>query len=191
MGKKAEATKKRIMDETVSLLQDRSLNNISVREICHASNVAKGTFYLYFEAKEEVAWSILNEKLYDAMTFVADIGQLEPSVEAVYRIIDQAIEFARDNIRFLKVIHNVRFIDYIGEDKFNHQYNNAWIIPLQQFLEKGVEQSVFLVEDILFTTYFISSGIHELIDQVIYDNSPFTLEQLSSKLKGVVLKIVL
>lgn len=191
MGKKAIATKTRIMNKTMSLLQETSLSDLSVREICEAAGIAKGTFYLYFEAKESVAWAILDENLVDAIGFLNGIEKLDPNEQSIEYIIDRILDYARDNSHFLKIIHHVRFTNYIGVDRLEMKYGDAWIKPLELFLKKGIEAGAFNIEDLTFTTHYISSSVHELIDQVIYDNSPYTLDQLRTKLKVVILKVVL
>lgn len=50
----AEATKEKIKQTTMKLLETKSFSDLSVEDITKASGVAKGTFYHYFKKKEDI-----------------------------------------------------------------------------------------------------------------------------------------
>lgn len=46
-------TRAKIIQVIEDLVNEKSLDKISVREICQKANIAVGTFYIYFSSKEE------------------------------------------------------------------------------------------------------------------------------------------
>lgn len=50
----AENTKKRIIDTTSNLLKNKTLDEISIQEICKASKVSVGSFYHHFSSKDSI-----------------------------------------------------------------------------------------------------------------------------------------
>ena len=52
--KKAERTKANLLDSAQRLISAHGFDNVSVEDITKDSGVAKGTFYHYFECKEDV-----------------------------------------------------------------------------------------------------------------------------------------
>ncbi|WP_110954395.1 TetR/AcrR family transcriptional regulator [Anaerosinus massiliensis] len=51
---KAAATKKIIFETAVQLIKSKGYYNITVSEICKTAKIAKGSFYLYYNAKEDI-----------------------------------------------------------------------------------------------------------------------------------------
>ena len=61
MGKRQEAaklTRERIVQSAKKLHEEHGLSNVSVDEIVAEANVSKGSFYVYFKRKEDVASEI-------------------------------------------------------------------------------------------------------------------------------------
>lgn len=54
LTKKAEKTRSRLLESARRLISERGFDHVSVEDITKDSGVAKGTFYHYFEGKEEV-----------------------------------------------------------------------------------------------------------------------------------------
>lgn len=54
LTKKAEKTRSRLLESARRLISERGFDHVSVEDITKDSGVAKGTFYHYFECKEEV-----------------------------------------------------------------------------------------------------------------------------------------
>lgn len=54
LTKKAEKTRSRLLESARRLISERGFDHVSVEDITKDSGVAKGTFYHYFEYKEEV-----------------------------------------------------------------------------------------------------------------------------------------
>lgn len=52
--KKAERTKAKLLDSAQRLISAHGFDNVSVEDITKDSGMAKGTFYHYFECKEDV-----------------------------------------------------------------------------------------------------------------------------------------
>ena len=54
LTKKAEKTRSRLLESARRLISERGFDHVFVEDITKDSGVAKGTFYHYFECKEEV-----------------------------------------------------------------------------------------------------------------------------------------
>ena len=54
LTKKAEKTRSRLLESARRLISERGFDHVSVEDITKDSGVATGTFYHYFECKEEV-----------------------------------------------------------------------------------------------------------------------------------------
>ncbi len=54
------ATKKRIRDEALKLINEKGFENVTLSDICEASGINKHTFYYYFKAKDELLKQFYN-----------------------------------------------------------------------------------------------------------------------------------
>lgn len=66
---KSEKTKRRIMDEYLQLVSQNKWDKISVKEICSAATITRGTFYQYFndiyDLMEQIETPLLQEILHE------------------------------------------------------------------------------------------------------------------------------
>ncbi|MDP3386214.1 MAG: TetR/AcrR family transcriptional regulator [Eubacteriales bacterium] len=53
-SEQSNQTKKRIMDVARYLAIEKGLNNMTIRDICHAANISIGAFYHHYASKQEL-----------------------------------------------------------------------------------------------------------------------------------------
>lgn len=51
---KAAETKRKIFETAVRLIKESGYNNVTISEICKAAGVAKGSFYVHYNSKEDI-----------------------------------------------------------------------------------------------------------------------------------------
>jgi len=74
MTKKAERTKAKLLQSARELIAERGFDSVSVEEITKHCGVAKGTFYHYFECKEDVISQISFQSLKSMVTEATEAG---------------------------------------------------------------------------------------------------------------------
>lgn len=75
-------TRLKLMVATCHLLDDQLFSDLNVFDICEQAEVAKGTFYLQFETKEDVIYSIFEEYIeFEQLT----LPRLHPDMERFAR----------------------------------------------------------------------------------------------------------
>lgn len=60
MGRKSDA-RERILDTACTLIHHRGYSGLGVAEICSTAGVPKGSFYYFFESKQALAVTVINE----------------------------------------------------------------------------------------------------------------------------------
>lgn len=95
----ANFTKKAIRDSFVKLLNERPLNQITVRDIVDECGVNRNTFYYYFQDIPQLMESIVNE---DAERIIRE----HPTIESLDDCINAALEFALTNRKAVLHIYN-------------------------------------------------------------------------------------
>jgi TetR/AcrR family transcriptional regulator, fatty acid metabolism regulator protein len=57
----AELTRKKLLQTSKRLIIEKGFNNVSISNICEECSVAKGTFYVYFESKNDIVMELLDD----------------------------------------------------------------------------------------------------------------------------------
>jgi AcrR family transcriptional regulator len=83
--RRKERTRRRLLEEAQRLFKAKGFDNTTVEEIAAAADVAKGTFFNYFESKE----SLLGDLLYNQMhaLFAAPPLPEAPAPERIRRLL--------------------------------------------------------------------------------------------------------
>jgi AcrR family transcriptional regulator len=63
-SKPPEERREDILDAAVRIFADRGIGSATIADITRAAGVAKGTFYLYFDSREQLVWA-LKERMVD------------------------------------------------------------------------------------------------------------------------------
>ena len=117
LSKRGRLTRKRLLEAAEQVFCDLGYHEASIVKITEAAGVAQGTFYLYFEGKQEIFEDValnLNERLRHALSEAAagaatrreaeELGlraflQFTADNPALYRVMRQAEFVARDALR--------------------------------------------------------------------------------------------
>lgn len=95
----AKFTKKAIRDSFVKLLNEKSLSQITVKDIVDECGINRNTFYYYFEDIPQLVESIVNE---DAERIIRE----HPTIDSLDDCINAALEFALTNRKAVLHIYN-------------------------------------------------------------------------------------
>ena len=189
-SKKAIETKHKLILSAKKLFSEKDINKTSVREIVEEAGVAKGTFYLYFETKEDVVWAIINDCFNDLTSVVKSI-QYEPvAEETIDKLVDQMTNGLNQYSDILKMSHHIRFQSYIGSEKYRVEFEKEIILSIKKWLDRGVEKGNMKIENTYFYAVFIYTSTHEIIDRVILGTYNYSFNEMSVHLKSILKKVI-
>ena len=97
-------TRKLLQDAMLELLTERSFEDLVVQEITDRADLGRGTFYFHFDSKEDVLWSIGEERFLDEMTFETGAAdERMPNQPEFYRYVDDFRYFEKNRTVFLAI----------------------------------------------------------------------------------------
>ncbi|WP_090441729.1 TetR/AcrR family transcriptional regulator [Natronincola peptidivorans] len=99
--KKGQETRNHIIQAAEQLFMEKNVSKVTISEIGQRAGVAKGTFYLYFESKDDLVWNFMDYKFGHADKWMKGILIKGYSDEDLYDIVDYIVSFAKKNIVIL------------------------------------------------------------------------------------------
>lgn len=156
MGKKADATKQRILQCALELFDKKGFYQVTIEEITRRAGVAKGTFYTYFRTKSDVIveefWQI--DAYYDAVasSHLKGLTSVEEKLEAFIRA--QMI-YIQEEVGYRKL--KVLYANQVAEDAALKMITNThrrWHTIIRDILYEG-QQSAQVRSDLSADTLTI------------------------------------
>lgn len=138
---KKEIRKKELLNIAYKLFMTKGYENTSVDEIIAEAKIAKGTYYYYFESKEETLEKVIEMMIEEECKKANEILQSNLSVQE--KILGIIISM-RPNTEELKIQEAIN----IPENIVMHQKINKKIIEvitplLTEVIEEGKKQNIF------------------------------------------------
>lgn len=174
LQKKLEKRKK-LLDSSYELFVEKGISNVSIAEICQKAGIAKGTFYLYFSSKEDIARALnrrisftLMQKAYDEV----NRNRKDTFADNVITMANFIIDYFHADTETLKMMRK-DFIFPLTVDDFDNS-TNPLMISLRQEISDYASVSGYSNHEILFRLYSLLSMIAGICHSVIIDHFPDT-----------------
>ncbi|QNO15336.1 TetR/AcrR family transcriptional regulator [Alkalicella caledoniensis] len=188
--KKGEETYNNILEAAEQLFAEKSVSKVTINDIVQRTGIAKGTFYLYFESKETLIWEFMDKKFGYADQWMKEIVLKGYNDDELHEIIDFIVSFVKKHIRILRIMHNVRFHGFLGIRRLEDRYMKKWITPFSLWLERGRLEGTLSINDSQFMANYLIVTLHEILDRVIMDDFPVSIEEVRDELKVLIVKLL-
>jgi AcrR family transcriptional regulator len=95
--KQALVTHQKIYETALRLFRKEGFSGVTINEICEKAGVCKGTFYVYFESKEQVVLDFFsrNDKMYDDIVAL-ELASISDPVEKLMLFGRKALTYTLD-----------------------------------------------------------------------------------------------
>jgi AcrR family transcriptional regulator len=165
-----EARRTQILDVALRLFETRGFAETSVDEIVRAAGVAKGTFYYYYQTKQDVLGALASRIVAELAKEYCEVAD-DPSLTPLEKL--AAIFAMQPQPQSAGVIGNI----HRPENRELHDRNNVEIVKVlgpivASVVEQGCAQGAFEVEEPLATAQFVLAGSLFLFGDGVFDWSP-------------------
>lgn len=117
-SKKGERTRARLLEAAKEIFEEYGFLDARVTDIAERAGVSHGSFYHYFESKEQIfreVAALIDEQLSEPLGTVIMARSSEPPAERLYKAIRRHFERYRDVARIMGVIEQVsRYDEHVG-----------------------------------------------------------------------------
>jgi len=151
-----------------SVFAQRGVANTAVSDIVKAAGVAQGTFYLYFESKDDVILAVV-ERMVEEMFAGIETAADAPESSAVERMRDlsdllASIERAPGATELVDILHHPD--NRALHDRMAEHLMPRFIPLVESIVEQGVAEGTFDVPDTHAAAWFVLGGLQsvELMD---------------------------
>jgi AcrR family transcriptional regulator len=188
--KKSEVTRLRILESAEELFLEKPVDKVSVSLIAQKAKVAKGTFYLYFEAKEDIVWALMDKYLNNFATIFEHLNFNSYDFESVDKLIDTLFDFLISHKKEMFMFHQTTFHGFIGRERLEERYISLWREPIKNWLEMGGKLGYFRLSSTEFYVTFIMSSFHGIIDEFILGTTEFDDQIIRKEFKSIIRKLL-
>lgn len=182
-SEKAQKTKKKILQAAEKLLLNKHIDKTTVSDIVKEAGVAKGTFYLYFDSKDELAWSLVAEGMTGFNEEMEKLLLAPVTEKTIIALVTRLVELAVKNQKLFKVIHHETFLQFLDFSSHQQQKLEEYYVNLfKHWLDRGVAEKTIEIRDTDFYAKFIAISLHEVIERMILDQLDYPIDRAKDHL---------
>lgn len=143
---KRELRKKELTQIAYELFLTKGYENTSVDEIISKAGIAKGTFYYYFESKEQTLEEVINMIIYKCVLKAKQVLDTDLPIEQKFLNVILSLRVSPEEIEFQNVIHIPENI--ILHKKINDRIIKEAVPLLAKIVEEEIELGLFNCDNI-------------------------------------------
>ncbi len=104
MSVQAKNTRERLIEAAKKVFSERGFFESHISHIIEEAGTARGTFYIYFESKEEIFKEILKEIVEELKRRIKPVNVKEDPINQIVRNIERVLDFAVEERELSKII---------------------------------------------------------------------------------------
>jgi AcrR family transcriptional regulator len=159
-----EARRAELVSAAAAVFAERGLATATVSDIVSAAGVAQGTFYLYFDSKDDVVLAVA-ERFGDRMLEAIERAVAASHESAVAKLLAlrdvlgdaAALESAAELVDTLHDPKNVAI-----HDRLSDHLAPRLVAIVQRVIEQGVAEGTFSVPDVHAAAWFVLGGLRSV-----------------------------
>ncbi|BDE15566.1 TetR family transcriptional regulator [Mycobacterium sp. 20KCMC460] len=153
-------TRRLLLDAGRTLIAAKGVASLRIQDITEEADVALGSFYNYFESKEELLEAVITESLSDLTSAIITNVDDDTDPAAVVALANlRVIRLAYDEPDFARLIVNIGHSEALFGDAVQPYARIA--------VERGIESGRFIVADIEVLLTAVIGGAFALIREIL------------------------
>ena len=153
-------TRRLLLDAGRTLIAAKGVAGLRIQDITEEADVALGSFYNYFQSKEELLEAVITESLSDLTSaIITNVDDNTDPAEVVALANLRVIRLAYDEPDFARLIVNIGHSEALFGDAV-HPYARIAV-------ERGIESGRFVVADIEVLLTAVIGGAFALIREIL------------------------
>lgn len=187
----------RILEITRHMLFSDGYSSISMRKIAKAVGVSATSIYLYFENKDHLVHTLIEESVEDLSVAIEEgAARHDDTIARFEAIVHSYVEFALQNSEKYQVIYMVQSERMARYPKEKFRKARRGYTLLGSVLEQGVKEGLMDLDEPMIAAYSIWAQLHGVISVVLnqrldsrIDREKFIEESIDYIIQGFLARI--
>lgn len=185
MNRKERAliTKKLLFSTAIKLIKQHGFENISVSDICKQANVAKGTFYVHYQSKEDI---IRDSYYLDMNNYIIEQFSIYLEKNSQVSLYDQISYFLLLELKFTNFVGleltSLAFsinLNQCSKGNSNHFVQRKFSNILLDLIDQGITKNLFISSmDKNHIFLYLETMIRGLMASWCFSNANFDIEKI-------------
>lgn len=187
LAKKKEEKRKNLLNSAHKLFASQGISGTSISQICEEAKVAKGTFYLYFENKDEILRALNVQLSYDLLKDAYGYSmnhRTDDFTENAVIMAHYLIQRFRNDIEMVKMM-NRDFIWPVKEADFMDSQDEL-IVTLRKAIQDYAEKKHVSLHSLLVRFFSGISMICSVSYSCLIDHSPCELDDAEPEIYNMI-----
>ncbi|MFN1834508.1 TetR/AcrR family transcriptional regulator [Balneola sp. MJW-20] len=168
MAENDTSLRDQILETSRKLLYNQGHQSLSMRKIAGMVGVTATSIYLYFENKDHLLHTLIEESVEDLSRSMDEkLKGVTGTLERFKAIINSYISFARENPEKYEVIYMVRSDAMARYPKEKFRKARRCYEHLVRTIEEGAEEGLMDVDDPVLAAYSIWAQLHGIVSVVL------------------------
>lgn len=103
LNQRARLTIKLLEDALISLLEEKSIYNVSIKELCDVAGINRSTFYKHFNSQIELLQFMEDRFIEDIMSYINESKNINIPLK---KRLKKVLDYIKDNYKFAKLLIN-------------------------------------------------------------------------------------
>jgi len=186
--KPPQVRRRELLDAALRLFVDHGMAATSVDEIVAAADVAKGTFYLHFQSKEQLLVA-LQQRFVAGFCAQLQAGMNRRRPEDWSGRLRAWVEAGVSGYLDCVEVHDVVFHEF-RPDHRRPMHDNPVVDQLTEFLSQGTRAGAWSVENPRLNAIILSHALHGAVDDAIAAKSAVNRKHLAATLDAIFRRVV-
>lgn len=170
--KRPESRRQELLDSALQLFREQGVDRPTVSDITEAARAAKGTFYRYFDTKEDLVLA-LQHKFEDELASAMGAARAASDDAAGYERIRAVIEATTEHYLANAWVHDALFRTghTRSPDLAEAAEGSRSMEVVINLIREGVEAGEFECQRPDLTGFLVFSAMHGALDRLVHDDA--------------------
>jgi AcrR family transcriptional regulator len=187
------AHRKEILEAAEKLFAAKGFFPTTMSEIAQEAGFGTGTLYKYFKSKEDLYFSLIEEKTEELNRLVrAELSRKTCALERIERVLHLEFEFVEHNRDFFRIYisERSRFEWTVKDDlgKGFHEKMVTYIHLLAQVMKQGIEEEEFERKDPMDLAHALVGIVNSFVFEWLIAAEPYPLSSKVSTVLDIFLR---
>jgi len=174
------AHREEILSAAEKVFAAKGFFSTTMSDIAREAEFGTGTLYKYFKSKEDLYFTLIDEKVEEINPLVkAELSQKTSAVERIKKVLELQFEFFERNRDFFRIYTSERSrFEWTVKDEFGkdiHEKMVAYINILAEVMREGIEEGEFRPMNPMDLAHALVGIVNSFIFEWMISREPYPL----------------